>query len=198
MKSIIFLLASVFLITNTYAQTERKTKPDSCYAGIYTSYNDFVHNHLVAKVNTETRGYNFGFEPLGITIKIKTVDTAFTFHPGSIWGYYRCDNTYRYSPDVELLSPEDYYKIEENGEKNGMTIYTSVFYGGNEHFFSTGLNMPIHRLNVSHLEKDFGSLFPEFIEAIKKMKSENGDDIAAIDSNGKFLINKLYRQFVTK
>ena len=174
-------------------------KNDSCFAGAYLTYDDFIKNKLSFKINTQRKGNNFGFVLLTHTIKVVTPDTTVKFSAGSIYGYNKCGSIYRYSPDVELLLPEDYYKIEEMGnEENKLTIYTSVFNGGAEHFFSTGLNMTIHRLNLIHLEKDFGALFPKFIEAVQKMKSGSDGKLTAKDSKGKFLINKLYQQFVTK
>jgi hypothetical protein len=199
-KTIILILVviSVLGVADNYAQMQAKTKFDSCYAGVYRTYDDFLHVRLSNKVNTEAKGNSFGFLFIGKTIKIVTPDTTIKFNIGSIYGFYECQSIYRYSPNVELYSPEDYYKIEENGGENLLTIYTSVFYGGAEHFFSTGLNMPIHRLSMSHLEMDFGELFPDFIKAVKKMKKENEGAIAAKDKTGIFLINKLYQQYVTK
>ena len=187
---------SVLATTNMRAQTKSKT--DTCYAGVYLTYNDFFKKHLSHKINTKSKGNNFDFVLASKTIKIITRDTTVKFKPGSIFGFYDCRDLYRYSPDVELLSPEDYYKIEEMGseESGKLIIYTSVFKGGKEYFFSTGLNYPIHRLNMNHLEKDFKGLFPKFIEAVKKIMAENAGDIAAKDSIGHFLINKLYQQYV--
>lgn len=119
---------------------------------------------------------------LSKTIKIVKPDTTVKFSAGSI---------------VELLSPEDYYKVEESGgeELGRLVIYTSVFYGGDAHFFSNNMESPIHRLNLNHLKEEFGEIVPEFIKAVKKMTSENHGDIAAKDTKGNFLINTLYHQF---
>ena len=189
---------AAFIISALIVQTAIAQKKDTCYAGVYLNYDDFKNNRLSFKVNADRKENSFGFGPLAHIIKIVTPDTMVKFSMGSIYGYYDCGNVYRYSPDVELYSPEDYYKIEEMGnEENKLTIYTSVFKGGTEYFFSTGLNMPIHRLSMSHIENDFKGLFPRFVEAVKKMKSEHEGDIAAKDSKGNLLINKLYQQYVT-
>jgi hypothetical protein len=184
----------VAFTANAYSQT--KAEIDSCYAGVYITYEDFIHNRLSYRVDSSIKGNSFGFV-LGKTIKIVRPDTTVKFNEGSIYGYYECRNFYRYSPNVELLSPEDYYKIEEMGgeELGKLVIYTSVFYGGSEHFFSTGLQAPIHRLNMNHLKEEFGEIVPEFIKAVKKMTFENKGDIAAKDGNGNFLVNKIYHQF---
>lgn len=186
------IIFSIALSQKSFAQT------NSCYVGVYLTYSDFVKNKLSFKVDIDRKGNSFGFLLLTHTIKIVKPDTTIQFKIGSIWGYNDCRSVYRYSPDVELYSPEDYYKIEETGGDSLLTIYSSVFKGGTEYFFSTGLNMPIHRLSMSHLEKDFGGLFPKFIEEVKKMKSENEGDLSVRDSHGSFLINKLYQQYLTK
>ena len=190
-------LIPVLTTTNMRAQTKSKT--DTCYAGVYLTYNDFLKKHLSHKVNIKAKGNRLDFVFASKTIKIVTPDTTLRFKPGSIYAFYDCKYVYWYSPDVELYSPEDYYKIEEMGseESGKLIIYKSVFNGGKEHFFSTGLNYPIHRLSIYHLEKDFNGLFPKFIEAVKKMMAENAGDIAVKDSTGHFLINKIYRQYIT-
>lgn len=197
MKIRIFLLVSVFIVENSFAQS--KAKPDSSTAGVYLTDDDFLKNKLSSKVNTDRGNNEFGFPfPADkMTIRISTPDTVLKFRRGTIYGYYDCGKVYRYSPNVELLSPEDYYRVEEAGGDGSLTIYTSVFYGGAEHFFSTGLNMPIHRLSISHLEKDFGGLFSKFISDVQKMKLEHAGDIAAKDNKGNFIINKLYQQYIT-
>lgn len=192
---IVLFVLFIIMTSNTYAQG--KVKTDSCYAGVYITYDDFMNNRLSRKVNLNSKGNSFGVVLASKTIKIVNPDTTVKFSAGSIYGYFECGRLYRYSPDTELLSPEDYYKIEEMGseESGKLVIYTSVFYGGTEHFFSTGLNSPIHRLNINHLKDEFGEIVPEFIKAVRKMISENHGDIAAKDSHGNFLVNKIYHQF---
>lgn len=188
-------LLSVSIITDSYSQT----KTNQCYSGVYITYYDYLQNRVSYKINTKVKENRIGFVVATKTIKIVTPDTTVKYRPGSIYGFYDCKAMFRYSPDVELYSPEDYYKIEEMGseESGKLVIYSSVFSGGNELFFSTGLNSPIHRLNISHLEKCFKELFPKFIEAVQNMKAQNHRDLSAKDSTGYFLINKLYRQYVT-
>lgn len=201
MKQLTFIILSVAfteMISNANAQTKAKT--DSCYQGVYIAYEDFIKNQLSYKVKRKMKGTRFGFAFPTKTIRIVRPDTTVKFRTGSIYGYFDCGSFYRYSPDVELLSPEDYYKIEEMGgeELGRLVIYTSVFMGGAEHFYSVRLNSPIHRLNINHLREDFEGPAPEFIKAVKKMTSENEGDIAAKDTKGNFLINKLYQQFVIR
>lgn len=197
LKFHVWIIAFTTLISHADGQT--KIRSDSCYSGVYITYEDFIKNQISHKVDPHNTENSFGFVLGSKTIKIVGPESTVKFKIGSVYGYIDCGNIYRYSPNVELLSPEDYYKLEEmGGEESGkLVIYTSVFYGGTEHFFSTRLNSPIHRLNINHLRKDFEGSFPEFIEAAKKMASKNGGDIAAKDANGKFLINNLYFQLVS-
>ncbi|HKR05281.1 MAG TPA: hypothetical protein VJY62_11670 [Bacteroidia bacterium] len=187
MKTAAFIL-SVFITHISIAQ-----KIDFCYAGVYLTNNDLVNKHLSNAVNTMIKGNSVGFASSGKTIKVITSGKTVKFKPGSISGFYDCDATYRYSPDVELYSPEDYYRIEEIGD---LVIYTSVFYGGTEHFYSISLSAQIHRLNLKNIENDFVQ-YPKFIEEVIKMKSANMGEIAVRDVSG-FKINKIYRQIIVE
>ncbi|MFY9308240.1 MAG: hypothetical protein WAQ28_04235 [Bacteroidia bacterium] len=192
MKKYTLLIYLIAHIQMAFAQ-----KDNTCISGVYLSYTDYINNNLTHSINTKIEGNSFGFIPFSKTIKVVTPDSTLKFNTGSIWGYKDCTGTYRYSPDVELLSPEDYYKIEENGGERELTIYSSVFDGGAEYFFSTGLNLPIHRLNMKHLEYDFGGLFPKFIKEAKKLNKKK-DGLSTRDKNGHFTINTIYKETILR
>jgi len=187
----IIILYSILLPINIFSQV------DSCYAGVYISYDDYQNNKITYKVNLSYKKNNLEFVPLSKTIKISTKDSCIRFKPGTIYGFYKCGSTYRYSPNEELLSPEDYYRILEMSilESDKMIIYSSVFLGGIELFYSIGLSSKIHRLNVSNIEKDFDKKSPDFVVEAKKIASTiNG--FAKKDENGNYLIINFYEKFV--
>jgi len=189
--SVIITIYSTLIPTNIFSQV------DSCYAGVYVSYDDFKNNKLSHKINLNLKKVSLEFVPLSKIIKISTKDSCIRFKPGAIYGYYKCGITYRYSPNEELLSPEDYYQILEMSarESNKMVIYSSVFLGGSELFYSIGLSSKIHRLNVSNIEKDFGKTCPEFVTKTKELASTI-DGLAKKNEHGKYLINTFYERFV--
>lgn len=168
-NSITLIIILHFILTTVQVVAQ----VDSCYAGVYISYGDFKNNNISHKVNLNLIKSSLEFVPLSKTIKISTKDSTIRFKPGAIYGYFKCGFTYRYSPNEELLSPEDYYQILEMSamEPNKMIIYSSVFLGGSELFYSIGLSSKIHRLNVSNIEKDFDKKSPEFVLQTKELAS---------------------------
>lgn len=99
---LIIILHSIILPKKFVAQI------DSCYAGVYIYFNDLKNSNLSHKVNLNIIKNSLEFVPLSKTIKISTKDSTIRFKPGAIYGYFKCGFTYRYSPNEELLSPEDY------------------------------------------------------------------------------------------
>lgn len=163
----------------------------SCYAGVFVTQDDFIHNHLSHKINTGAEGYklNFSFPAdLTLTVKLVTPDTVYKFAPGSIFGYDDCGNIFRYYSGKELNVQEDFYKIEETG---GIVLYSSQFVSGKEIFYSETLTSPIHRLTWRNLKDDFKD-YPEFIEKVRELK-KRPDGLATRDKSG-FIILKIYRE----
>lgn len=80
-------------------------------------------------------------------------------------------------------------------ESNKMIIYSSVFLGGSELFYSIGLSSKIHRLNISNIEKDFNKKYPEFVMKTKELASTI-DGLAKKNASGKYLIINFYESFV--
>lgn len=179
-----------FLITTV--QIAMSQKKDTCYAGVYITRNNFIENRLSDIININEKGneLKFSFPAVKMILKIRTPDTTVIFKPGSIYAYNECGNVYRYSPGGELYAPKDYYKIKEKG---ALIIYSSVFWGSAEYFYSITSVSPIHRLNMRNLQFDFKSN-PEFIEAARKLKSASLDGLYAKDKEGHFMLNKIYRK----
>jgi outer membrane pore protein E len=184
---------SLSLICLTITIQMAVAQKDTCMAGVFLTYNDFLNNKLTNKIDTKIKGNKFGFILFKETIKVITPETKIKYAPGSIYGYYYCGMRYRYSPGGELYAPEDYYKIEE---MDGIVIYSSVFWGGSEYFYSKDLSTPIHRLNMSNLEKDFGDN-TDFMTAVRKSKSRS-DGLSKHNKNNHFTINSIYTETIKK
>ncbi len=184
---------SLSLVCLTIAMQMAIAQKDTCIAGVYLTYEDLMNNHLTNKIDANIKGNKFGFILFKETIKISTPETKVKYAAGSIYGYSYCGIRFRYSPGGELYAPEDYYKINEVG---GIIIYSSVFWGGSEYFYSKDLSASIHRLNINNLTKDFGDN-TEFMVAIKKLKS-GADGLSAHDKKGHFTINTIYTETIKK
>jgi hypothetical protein len=180
------LVAVLLFILPAHSQ-----KPDSCFAGVFITQDDFINNHLSYKINTAKKDYKLSFSfpaDFTLTLKIITPDTIFKFAPGSIYGFSECGSTYRFFPGgKELNAQEDFYKIEEAG---GFIIYSSVFISGDEIFYSTSRTSSIRRLTLRNLKEDFWN-YHDFIAKAEKMKQRLADR----DENG-FRIMDLYEESV--
>jgi hypothetical protein len=192
MKKQCLLILLMMIATVGFAQVKV-----CCYGGVYLDKADFLANRLSYKINECVKGDNIRFSfpaDLTLTLKISKPDSVFTFKPGTIYGYYECGNIYRYSPGTEWNGQEDYYKIEE---VKSLVIYSSVFISGAETFYSLNLTAPIHRLTMKNLETDFKD-HPDFINAIKKLNKDVGDGLATRNTDGTFLINKIYGEIIVQ
>jgi hypothetical protein len=190
MKHLVFLFTLL-----VFVQAVRSQSPDTCYAGVYLSYEDFTKNKLSHKINKNAEGNKLDFSvPADMTLRLKIVtnDSVLKFRPGTIYGYYDCGNTFRYSPGSALNAQEDYYKILE---KKDLIIYSSAFVSGSEIFYSRGLNSPIYRLTKKDLERDFKD-HPEFLKAADKLSKETKGDLAALNPDKSFRINGIFAQTV--
>src|SRR5258705_5038624 len=110
MKYLLSSLAALLITHMTYSQ-----QPDSCYAGLYVTQDDFIHNRLSYKINTGLKGNKLDFTipaDLSLTLKLITPDTTYKFTPGTIYGYNDCGKIFRYYPEGgELNAQEDFYKV---------------------------------------------------------------------------------------
>lgn len=187
MKNIFLIIISIILMQELgYTQSS-----DSCYAGVYLNVTDFIQNKITNKINVNKKGNDFKIK-MNYVVKIITPDTVIKYKEGSIYGYYLCGRKCRYSSKAELKAPEDFYKIEET---KGLIIYTSLFWGGSEYFYSLDLSSPIHRLSMNNLQKDF-SEDSELISEIKKAKLLDG--LITKTDKGSFVINLIYEKTLKK
>jgi hypothetical protein len=192
MKKISLILFFILVKNIVFAQK------DSCYAGVYLTKDDLINNNLSHKINTSEKGNKLMFPMIAdwkLEVKIITPCNTYKFPQGSIYGYHECGRNYRYSPGGRLYAIEDFYRIEERGN---LIIYTSLFNGGDEYYYSTDLDAPIRRLNMPNLKSDFYG-HPNFIRAVKKIK-RNGvkGGLAMQDNKGNFIINDIYEQTINK
>jgi hypothetical protein len=165
----------------------------NCDAGIYKTAEDLKNRRVTHKVHTGEKGYDFGFlfpADMKLTIKIVRPDTTLEFKPGTVFGYEECKRQFRYYKGGDLLSPEDFYRVEETA---GLVIYSSVHNSGSELFYSEGIEAPIRRLDYGNVEEDFKDR-PDFLAAVKELKKKSNDGITDNDGKGHFAINRLYAE----
>ena len=162
---------------------------DSCFVGVYLTKNNFTSNQVLNKINADKKGNSYKLNSNGI-IKIVINDTIIKYSADTIYAVNLCGAIYRYSNKDELYAPQDFYKIEDI---KGLILYTSMYWGGKEHFYSTTLTSQIHRLNINNLTTDFANN-KEFLAAIKKLKNDYTNGLSSIDTENHFIINKIYNQ----
>ncbi len=193
MKKITLFLFLILIRQIVFAQ---KNEPG--YAGVYLTKENFINNRISYKINTGNKGYKLEFPPIAdwaLEIRSVTPDSVHKFKPGTVYGYYDNGKIYRYAPDDDQYVPEDYYKIVDD---KGLIIYTSEFNGGSEHYYSVDLGSPIRRLNYKNLKEDFKTR-PEFVSSIKRLNDrEVPGDMAKLDDQGNFIVNKIYRETIVK
>jgi hypothetical protein len=193
MKRILFIVFLMLPKQLVFAQHK-----DTCHAGVYITKDDFINNRLSYKIDLGIKGNKFEFPAPAdwiFTIKIIEAGSIHILKAGGVFGYNECGRVFRYSPGGELYAPEDFYRIEDDKH---LVIYTSVFVGRDEFYYSVSLISPIHRLNMSNLEADFKGQ-PEFISAVRNMKKKEIEgDLAKRDAEGHFLINKIYDETLAK
>jgi hypothetical protein len=184
----------VLLLTTCKAVVAQHNR--HCEAGVYLTTDDFINGRLSFKIDPGAPGYKLEIPvPADWTliVKIVTPDTVMRFKPGTIFGYADCNKTFRYYAGGDLYAPEDFYRIEENGP---LVIYTAVFVSMGEYFYSKTPGSAIHRLNLKNLRRDFKDQ-PQFLDAAKRLKrKELRGNLAKLDNNGAFTINKLYSEMV--
>jgi hypothetical protein len=188
------LLVMMIISATSHLNAQKK---DTCFAGVYLSERDFLNNTVSHKIDKSVEGNKLEFimpADLTLTLKLETENSTLKFAPGEIYGYYNCGSKYRYSPGTELNAQEDYYKILEGGE---LVLYSSEFVSGSEIFYSLDLVSPIHRLTMKNLEKDF-ERFPEFMKELKSLNKRAKNGLTTLTGEGKFEINKLYREQLKK
>jgi hypothetical protein len=147
------------------------------------------------KINENSKGEKLKFAfPADLTFELimTTPDSTFRIKPGSIYGYFECGNTYRYSFGTGISAQEGYYKIEEAKE---LVIYSCPLLYGSETFYSQDLTSDIKRLTKKNLEADFKN-YPEFLNAIKKTSKKFEGDFT-VRNNGNYLINQIYRETIS-
>jgi hypothetical protein len=180
----------VMLLTLTYHASAQTA---DCYAGVFLTADDFVHDKLSYKIDPKEKGYKFNFNfpaDMTLTLKIVTPDTTLKFPAGSIYGYQECGKTSRFfRGGRELSAQEDFYRVEQADE--GFILYSSVFVSGEELFYSTGLTSPIHRLSIKGLRRDYRN-HPDFLSQIKKLK-RRPDGLITRDGSG-YEIMQIYKE----
>ncbi len=180
----ITLIICFFILYSATAQNQ-----DSCFVGVYLTLNNFQHNQISNKTNTDQAGNNYKLSADG-TVKISSKDAVIKYNADTIYAVNLCGSIYRYSNKGELYAPQDFYKIEDT---KGLIIYTSMYWGGKEYFYSTKLNSQIHRLSIKNLSADFANN-KEFLAAIKKLKKDYPNGLESKDSDKHFIINQVYNQ----
>lgn len=163
---------------------------------IFNSDNESIHYYFPYGLSNIKIIKNDTIVPLPLQkffVKKKNGKLIFKFKHGTIYGYCKNGQFYRYYSEPKNWKIYDgYYKLEEKGAiiiysmyiSNGGKTGSSLYY-----FYSLGLDSQIKKLKLKNIEADFrsNSILLEKIKSNKTLMK----NLWAKDSTGKFIINNV-------
>ena len=73
---------SLSLVCLTITMQMAIAQKDTCMAGVFLTYNDFMNNKLTNKIDTKAKGNKFGFILFKETIKVITPEAKIKYATG--------------------------------------------------------------------------------------------------------------------
>lgn len=159
---------------------------------LYKSYSEYREGKFIDSICLSVKKHKFRVYYNKLTLKHGQQKSKFTH--GSLWGYQRGENVFRYFDKGTIFGTYGYHKIIGN---SGLIIYSKYERGGYRYasrtyyFYSKDLNTPLEKLSVKNLEKNFNN--PSFISEVKALKS-----LTKSDSKGNLIINTIYNKYYVK
>ncbi|MCT4317804.1 hypothetical protein CMT34_17435 [Elizabethkingia anophelis] len=159
-------------------------------ATIYQSYRDYLNGRPVDSTCLSNKGNNISIFYNKLTLKDGKLKRKYKH--GSLWGYKKGNDVFRYYDKASTFGTYGYHKIID---QNGLVIYSKKESGGYRmsstytvHFYSKDLDSPLKKLTIKNLKTDFPD--PSFIAELEKLKS-----LTEKDDNAGFEINNIYRKY---
>ena len=157
---------------------------------LYKSYEDYSKGKVLDSACLSKQGNEL--EKYWGRIVLKKEKEKKKYSHGSLWGYQKGNDLFRYFDKTTTFGTYGYHKIIDTA---GLIIYSKKESGGYRmsstyklYFYSKDLNSPLKKLTIKNLEADFPN--PEFIAELKKLKKLS---VTQADSNLK--INDIYNKF---
>lgn len=190
------MLLTILLITFLNpAKAESQTRASEyCTDNVklYKSYSEYSEGKFIDSICLSVKKHKFSVYYNKLVLKDGQQKSKFS--NGSLWGYQRGENVFRYFDKGTTFGTYGYHKIIGS---NGLIIYSKYERGGYRYasrtyyFYSKDLNAPLERLSVKNLEKDFSN--PSFISEVKALKS-----LTESDSKDNLMINIIYNRYYAR
>lgn len=191
----IMLLTMLLMAFLKPAKAESKTRASEyCTDNVklYKSYSEYSEGKFIDSICLSVKKHKFRVYYNKLVLKDGQQKSKFLH--GSLWGYQRGDDVFRYFNKGTTFGTYGYHKIIGS---NGFIIYSKYERGGYRYasrtyyFYSKDLNAPLERLSVKKLEKDFSN--SSFISEVKALKS-----LTQSDSKGNLMINIIYNKYYAR
>lgn len=191
----IMLLTILFMAFLNPAKAESQTgTSEYCTDNVklYRSYSEYSEGKFIDSMCLSDKKNKFSVYYNKLILKDGQQKSKFS--NGSLWGYQRGENVFRYFDKGTTFGTYGYHKIIGS---SGLVIYSKYERGGYRYasrtyyFYSKDLNAPLERLSVKNLEKDFSN--PSFISEVKALKS-----LTESDSKGSLMINVIYNKYYVR
>ncbi|OJV55613.1 Uncharacterised protein [Sphingobacterium thalpophilum] len=157
---------------------------------LYTSFKNYENNQANDSICLSGKSKKFSI--FYNKLVLKDGQNKRKYAHGSLWGYQKGNDLFRYFDKTTTFGTYGYHKIIDTA---GLIIYSKKESGGYRmsstyklYFYSKDLNSPLKKLTIKNLEADFPN--PEFIAELKKLKKLS---VTQADSNLK--INDIYNKF---
>ncbi len=159
------------------------------YVKLYKSYGEFSEGKFIDSICLTGKKNKFSVYYNKLTLKHGQQKSKFP--NGSLWGYQRGNDLFRYFNKGTTFGTYGYHKIIGS---NGLIIYSKYERGGYRYasrtyyFYSKNLNAPLEKLTIKNIESDFSNT--SFISEVKALKN-----LTESDSKGNLMINVIYNKY---
>ncbi|AZA84117.1 hypothetical protein ACR78Z_04035 [Sphingobacterium thalpophilum] len=188
----IMLLTILLMAFLNPAKAESQTRASKyCMDNVklYRSYSEYSEGKFIDSICLSGKKHKFSVYYNKLTLKHGQQKQKYPH--GSLWGYERGKDVFRYFNKGTTFGTYGYHKIIVS---SGLIIYSKYERGGYRYasrtyyFYSKDINAPLERLSVKNLEKDFSN--PWFIKEVKALKS-----LTESDNDGNLLISAIYNKY---
>ncbi|MGJ1361135.1 hypothetical protein ACR79B_07390 [Sphingobacterium spiritivorum] len=194
-KTLVYKIAVLTILLIAFlnpAKAESQTRASEYCTDIvklYKTYSEYSEGKFDDSICLTDKKHKFSVYYNKLTLKHGQQKSKFPH--GSLWGYQRGNDLFRYFNKGTTFGTYGYHKIIGS---NGLIIYSKYERGGYRYasrtyyFYSKDLNSPLEKLTIKNLEREFPNA--SFISEVKALKS-----LTESDSMGNLMINVVYNKY---
>lgn len=161
-------------------------KKSNCYEilKLYESYQNFLDDSYTASMCLSDKSNKFNSYYNHLILKeCKKIKKKYSH--GSLWGYKKGPDLYRYFDMGTAFGTYGYHKVIA---QNNLIIYSKYESGGYRaasqtyYFYSISLNSPLKKLNIENLEIDYpNSSFVDELKGLENLTEKDNNSNLKID-----------------